>query len=79
MTQKSKTTQAASDSEAAEKTTSEPTKSVKVNYAQGKVAEGAGFIHPESKQLITGDNVVEVPADEWTDTMIREKTLTEVR
>lgn len=55
------------------------TRKVKVNYANEKVAQGAGFIHPTSKVLITGDRVVSVPDDEWTDTMIRDKTLTEVR
>ena len=56
-----------------------PKKKVKVNLASDKIAEGAGFIHPVSKQLITGERVVSVPSDDWTDTMIRDKTLTEVR
>lgn len=56
-----------------------PTRTVQVNYAGGNVSAGAGFIHPESKQLITGDKTVSVPDDAWTDSMIRDKTLTEVR
>jgi hypothetical protein len=56
-----------------------PRKKVKVNLTSDKIAEGAGFIHPVSKQLITGERVVSVPSDDWTDTMIRDKTLTEVR
>lgn len=56
-----------------------PKKTVRVNYANDNVAEGAGFIHPTSKTVITGDKTFIVPSDDWTDTMIRDKVLTEVR
>ena len=79
MTQKSKTETASETETVQDSATSEATKRVKVNLDGGKIADGAGFIHPVSKQLVTGDKVVSVPADDWTDTMIRDKTLTEVR
>lgn len=64
---------AATDTKAAAKT-----RSVKVNYDNEKVAEGTGFIHPVSRKVISGTKAVSVPADDWTDQMIRDKTLTEV-
>jgi len=51
-----------------------PTKKVKIGP---KASEGAGFIHPTSKTVVTGDKVVSVPADDWTDQMLRDKFLTE--
>ncbi|MFC4428035.1 hypothetical protein [Deinococcus navajonensis] len=54
------------------------TRTVKVNYDNDKVADGTGFIHPTGKQVIAGKKSVAVPADDWTDQMIRDKVLTEV-
>ncbi|SMB89190.1 hypothetical protein [Deinococcus hopiensis] len=51
---------------------------IRVRVTDGK---GSGsYIHPESKQLLRrGGEPVLVPNDDWTDTMIRNKYLTEIR
>lgn len=66
------------ETETTQATTPE-TRTVKVNYENDKVADGAGFIHPESKQVITGKKSQALPADDWTDQMIRDKIFTEIR
>lgn len=49
---------------------------VKVTASKGS----GSYVHPVGKQLIQrGGESVLVPADEWTDQMIRDKYLTEVR
>lgn len=58
--------------------TEDTTGKIRVKVTAGK---GSGsYVHPVGKQLIQrgGDSVL-VPADDWTDQMIRDKYLTEVR
>jgi hypothetical protein len=53
-----------------------PTKKVRVNAANDKVSEGAAFIHPVSRTVIR-DKLVTVPDDEWTETYLASRFLTE--
>lgn len=61
--------------------TAEGMKRVKINAANPSVAEGAAYIHPYSnpRVVIHGDGTFTVPDDDWTDSHIRDKFLTEVR
>lgn len=51
---------------------------IKVTVTQG---QGSGsFVHPVSKQLLLRGAAAQlVPSDSWTDQMIRDKYLTEIR
>jgi len=51
---------------------------VRVNYEDAKLmlAEGTAYIHPTTKQLISGSDLVEVPDDAWTQELIGNRYLT---
>lgn len=48
---------------------------VKVSPDGKGVTENTAFIHPTTKQVITAAETVSVPADDWTDNMVRQNFL----
>lgn len=56
-----------------------PTKTVKVNTKNDKVAPGAAFIHPAARKVITAERAVTVPDDAWTEEMLAARVLVEAK